>query len=64
SENDLDKRRALYAKIQKIVVDDAPIAFMVTSPYHTIWNKERVGNPPVDSIWGTQVPWDNVYIKQ
>lgn len=64
SENDLDKRKALYAKIQKIVVEDTPIAFLVTSPYHTIWNKERVGNPPVDSIWGTQVPWDNVYIKQ
>ncbi len=64
SELNIEKRKALYTEIQKIVVDDAPIAYLVTSPFHTIWNKDRVGNPPVDSIWGTQVPWDNVYIKQ
>lgn len=64
SETDIEKRKALYAEIQKIIVDDAPISYLATSPYHTIWNKNRVGNPPVDSIWGTQVPWDNVYIKQ
>lgn len=64
SENDLKKRQALYHEIQKIVVDDAPIAYLVTSPYHTVWNKDRVGNPPVNSIWGTQQPWDEVYIKQ
>lgn len=63
SEIDPDKRKALYKQIQTIVVDDAPIAYLVTSPFHTVWNKDRVGNPPVDSIWGTQVPWDNVYIK-
>ena len=64
AELDREKRRALYQEIQKIIVDDVPIAYLVTSPYHTAWNKDRVGNPPVDSIWGTQVPWDNVYIKQ
>lgn len=63
SELDFGKRKALYAEMQKIVVDDAPIAYIATSPYHTIWNKDRVGNPPVNSVWGTQVPWDEVYIK-
>ena len=64
SETSLAKRKSLYKEIQQIIVDEAPIAYMVTSPFHTIWNKDRVGNPPIDSIWGTQVPWDNVYIKQ
>ncbi|MEM6302939.1 MAG: ABC transporter substrate-binding protein [Pseudomonadota bacterium] len=64
SETDVEKRSALYDEIQSMIVDDVPIAFMVTSPFHTVWNTERVGNPPIDSIWGTQVPWDNVYIKQ
>lgn len=64
AETDLEKRKALYQEIQKIIVDDVPIAYMATSPFHTVWNTTRVGNPPVDSIWGTQVPWDNVYIKE
>jgi len=63
-ETDMEARKALYEQIQTIIVDDAPIAFMVTSPFHTIWNTERVGNPPIDSVWGTQQPWDNVYLKQ
>ncbi|MEO1689757.1 MAG: ABC transporter substrate-binding protein, partial [Pseudomonadota bacterium] len=64
SETDASARAALYQQVQSIIVDDAPIAYMVTSPFHTIWNAERVGNPPIASIWGTQVPWDEVYIKQ
>ncbi len=63
TEFDIEKRKALYADMAKMVVDEAPIAYLHTSPYHTIYNK-RVGNPPINSIWGTCAPWDEVYIKQ
>ena len=63
-ETDTEARKALYQQIQQIIVDDVPIHYMVTSPFHTVWNTTRVGNPPVDNIWGTLVPWDSVYIKQ
>ena len=61
---DLEKRKALYAEMQKMVVEEAPIAYLHTSPYHTIYNNKRVGNPPVNSIWGVCSPWDEVYIKE
>ena len=63
-ELDLGKRKALYAEMQKMVVDEAPIAYINASPYHTVYNNERVGNPPINSIWGTSAPWDETYIKQ
>ncbi len=62
-ELDRDKRAALYGEMQKMVVDEAPIAYLHTSPYHTVFNHERVGNPPLDSIWGVCSPWDEIYIK-
>ena len=63
-EINLEKRKALYADLQKMVVEEAPIIYINASPYHTIYNHDRVGNPPIDSIWGTSSPMDNVYIKQ
>ena len=62
-ELDRDKRAALYGEMQKLVVDEAPIAYLHTSPYHTVFNHDRIGNPPVDSIWGVCSPWDEVYIR-
>jgi peptide/nickel transport system substrate-binding protein len=62
-EINLQKRKALYAQMQKMVVNEAPVIYINASPYHTIYNHERVGNPPIDSIWGTSSPMDNVYIK-
>ena len=62
-ETNQKKRIADYAKFQKMVVDDAPIIYINASPYHTVYNNKRVGNPPIDSIWGTCSPMDNVYIK-
>jgi peptide/nickel transport system substrate-binding protein len=62
-ELDLKKRKAVYAEMSKLVVDAAPIIYLNTSAYHTIYNK-RVGNPPVNTIWGTSSPWDETYIKK
>ena len=61
---ELGARRTAYAEMQKLVTDAAPVAYINASPYHTIYNHDRVGNPPIDSIWGTSAPWDNTYIKQ
>ena len=60
-EMDLEKRKALYAEFQKIVVDDCPLAFVYVSPYHLIYNK-RVGNA-VNTPWGFFQPGDLLYVK-
>ena len=61
AELDQAKRIALYNKAQEIIVDDAPIVFINTLPYHTVYSK-NVGNPPV-TIWGAMAPMDEVYLK-
>ena len=63
AETDVAKRIEMYKDIQKMIVDDAPIAYLNAQPYHTIYNHERVGNPPIDTIWGVNYSWDEVYIK-
>ena len=60
-EMDMEKRKALYAEFQKIVVDDCPLAFVYVSPYHLIYNK-RVGNA-VNTPWGFFQPGDLLYVK-
>ena len=63
-ENNEAKRKALYAEFQKKVVDEAPVIYINASPYHTIYNNKRIGNPPVATIWSLSSPMDDVYIKQ
>jgi len=60
-EMDAEKRKALYAEFQKIVVDDCPLAYVYVSPYHLIYNN-RVGNP-VNTPWGFFQPGDLLYVK-
>ena len=60
-EMDAEKRKALYAEFQKIVVDDCPLAFVYVSPYHLIYNN-RVGNA-VNTPWGFFQPGDLLYVK-
>ena len=58
-ETDSAKRIALYQEFQKIVVDDAPISFITTMPYHTVYNKDLRNLPT--TIWGAMSPLDEVY---
>ena len=58
-ENDLSKRKALYAEFQKTVVDDAPIAFINVVPFSTIYQKGLAGLPT--TIWGALSPMDELY---
>lgn len=55
-EPDLDKRKALYHEFQKIVVDEAPQAFLVVIPYFTVAAQGLKGFP-ID-IWSANSPID------
>ena len=58
-EMDPAKRKALYAEFQKIVVEDAPIAYLDTVPYTTVYHK-GLGSIPT-TIWGAMSPLDELY---
>ena len=62
-ENDMDKRKALYAEFQAIVNDEMPIYYMHTLPYHTVYN-DKVKNAPVNGIWSTSSPLDQVWLDE
>ncbi len=53
------KRKALYAEFQKIVVDDAPIAYLGTFPFYMIYDK-NLKNVNT-TIWGPMSPMHEVY---
>ncbi|MEE7493691.1 ABC transporter substrate-binding protein [Methylobacterium oryzae] len=57
-ETDLQKRKALYDEFQKIVVSEAPIAYINLTPYKAVYDK-RLTNLPL-SIWGALSPLDEV----
>ncbi len=61
-EADPAKRTALYAEFQAIIADELPVYHVNTVPYHTIYQTDKVGNPPV-GIWGTSTPIDMTYLK-
>ncbi|WP_207691756.1 ABC transporter substrate-binding protein [Desulfonema limicola] len=61
-EMNFEKRKALYAEFQKIVVHDLPILFLTKVPYVTLHNKNLAGLN--DSIWGLLSPLDQVYWKE
>jgi peptide/nickel transport system substrate-binding protein len=58
---DPSKRKAYYAKFQRIVTDELPIVYINVVPYHTAASK-RLGNVPM-TIWGPMSPYDEVYFK-
>ena len=57
-EPNTEKRKALYKEFQKIVVQDAPIAFINVIPYYQVHDK-RLKNLPT-SIWGAAAPVDEM----
>jgi peptide/nickel transport system substrate-binding protein len=48
---------------QQIVNDEVPIYFVQTLPYHTVYSN-KVMNAPVNGIWSTSSPLDQVWLKQ
>ena len=57
-ERNLDKRKALYGEFQKIVVADAPIAFINLLPYYQVYDKSLKNLPT--TIWGAAAPIDEM----
>jgi peptide/nickel transport system substrate-binding protein len=60
-EMDLDKRKALYAQWQQMVVEDLPLVWTHEQPYFTIYHK-NLKNVPL-GIWGILSPFDQTYWK-
>ncbi|RTZ98931.1 MAG: ABC transporter substrate-binding protein, partial [Deltaproteobacteria bacterium] len=58
-ETDIARRKAIYAEFQKIVVDDVPIAYINTLPFHVAYDK-RLKNINT-TIWGSMSPMHQVY---
>lgn len=61
-ENDAEKRKALYAEFQEIVNEEVPIYFLNAVPMHTFYS-DKIGNPPINGIWSTSSPMDQVWLK-
>jgi len=58
-ERDVPKRRAMYQEFQKVVVEEAPIAFINVLPYFSVYEK-NLRNLPT-TIWGATAPIDEMY---
>lgn len=58
-ETSAEKRKALYSEFQKIVVSDAPIHFINSTPYRNVFSKGLGGLPT--TIWGIMSPLDELY---
>ncbi len=61
TENNPEKRAALYKEFQEIVAAEVPIYYLNAVPMHTIYS-DRVGNPPM-GIWATSSPMDKVFLR-
>lgn len=59
SETNLQKRKALYSEVQKILSEDLPFTWTNEEPLHTLYSA-RIGNVP-QSVWGPLQPMDKVY---
>jgi peptide/nickel transport system substrate-binding protein len=61
-EMDAGKRRALYARLQRVIVDDSPVAFVYETNSHVAMSR-RVVDPP-SGIWGTLGDWDRTGLQK
>jgi hypothetical protein len=58
-ELDLEKRKQLYSKFQKLVTRDLPLLFINVTPLHTIYDSRL--HLLHTSIWGLLSPFDSIY---
>lgn len=59
-ETDLDNRKQLYAKFQKVISEDLPYYFTIEDTLSVGYSKNLMDIPI--GIWGYR-PWDGVYLK-
>ncbi len=60
-EQNTEKRKALYARVQDILTTDLPLIWINEVGYFTAYNR-RVEGLPTD-VWGTLGPYDGVWLK-
>lgn len=60
-ERDVNRRKALYHEFQKIVVDDAPIAYIL-EPNYSMGFGPRTSEPKL-GVWGLMSPMDWISVK-
>lgn len=60
-ENDIGKRKALYARAQMMLSEDLPVYWLNVLPYATVYN-DRMQNLPL-TVWGAMGPWDEVWLR-
>lgn len=60
-ETDFQRRKKLYADVQKILVRDLPVYWINVINYSTIYNT-KVKNVPL-SIWGAMAPFNRVFLS-
>ena len=61
TETNPEKRKELYARFQKMVMEDAPVYPLIVFPYITIQNNTFIGFE--NNIWGAMSPLDHVTRK-
>jgi peptide/nickel transport system substrate-binding protein len=61
-EMDMAKRRATYARLQRLIVDDSPAAFVFETNSHVAMSR-RVVDPP-SGVWGSMGEWDRTGLQR
>ena len=61
-EQNFEKRKKLYHRVQEILVDELPIIWHLEVEYYLHYNKDFDGIP-VD-VWGTMNPFDTVFWRK
>jgi peptide/nickel transport system substrate-binding protein len=60
-EQNLEKRRNLYHRVQEILVDELPIIWVLDIGTYTVYSRDCEGLPV--SVWGLMNPLDTVYLR-
>jgi peptide/nickel transport system substrate-binding protein len=61
-EQNFEKRKRLYHRVQEILVDELPIIWYLDYGYYMLYSKEFEGLPM--DVWGVLNPLDTVYWKK
>jgi peptide/nickel transport system substrate-binding protein len=61
-EMDTAKRKALYSRLQKVVVEDSPAIFVAEANWHAAMSP-RVVNAP-NNVWGALSQWDETSLRR
>jgi peptide/nickel transport system substrate-binding protein len=61
-EQNLEKRKKMYNRVQEILVDELPILWFLELEYYSFYHKDFDGMPL--DVWGPMNPYDTMYWKK